>query len=62
MSERAGTVVAGGEAEIGFQQISALLPIPSVDSPAHRDPSQRKSLCYRREFPRMPRDGRKLER
>ncbi len=30
-SERVGTVVARGEAEIGFQQISELLPIPGVD-------------------------------
>jgi molybdate transport system substrate-binding protein len=31
LSERVGTVVARGEAEIGFQQISELLPIPGVD-------------------------------
>jgi molybdate transport system substrate-binding protein len=31
VSERVGTVVARGEAEIGFQQISELLPIPGVD-------------------------------
>jgi molybdate transport system substrate-binding protein len=29
--ERVGTVVARGEAEIGFQQLSELLPIPGVD-------------------------------
>ena len=29
--ERAGTVVARGEAEIGFQQISELLPIQGID-------------------------------
>jgi len=30
-TERVGTVVARGDAEIGFQQISELLPIPGVD-------------------------------
>jgi molybdate transport system substrate-binding protein len=29
--ERVGTVVARGEAEIGFQQVSELLPIPGID-------------------------------
>jgi molybdate transport system substrate-binding protein len=29
--ERVGAVVARGEAEIGFQQISELLPIPGID-------------------------------
>ncbi|HEX6174037.1 MAG TPA: substrate-binding domain-containing protein, partial [Candidatus Binatia bacterium] len=29
--ERVGAVVARGEAELGFQQISELLPIPGVD-------------------------------
>jgi molybdate transport system substrate-binding protein len=31
LSERVGTVIARGEAEIGFQQISELLPIPGID-------------------------------
>ena len=31
VSERVGTVVARGDAEIGFQQISELLPIPGLD-------------------------------
>ena len=31
VSERVGTVVARGEAEIGFQQVSELLSIPGVD-------------------------------
>ena len=30
-SERVGAVVARGDAEIGFQQISELLPIPGID-------------------------------
>lgn len=30
-SERVGTIVARGEAEIGFQQVSELLPIPGID-------------------------------
>jgi molybdate transport system substrate-binding protein len=29
--ERVGTVIARGEAELGFQQISELLPIPGID-------------------------------
>lgn len=29
--ERVGAVIARGEAEIGFQQISELLPVPSID-------------------------------
>jgi molybdate transport system substrate-binding protein len=31
VSERVGTVVARGDAEIGFQQVSELLPIPGLD-------------------------------
>ena len=31
MSERVGAVVARGEAEIGFQQLSELLPIAGID-------------------------------
>ena len=34
-SERVGTVVARGEAEIGFQQVSELLPIPGIDYVGH---------------------------
>jgi molybdate transport system substrate-binding protein len=30
-NERVGAVVARGEAEIGFQQISELLPVPGID-------------------------------
>ena len=30
LGERVGTVVARGDAELGFQQISELLPIPGV--------------------------------
>jgi molybdate transport system substrate-binding protein len=30
-SERVGTIVARGDAEIGFQQVSELLPIPGID-------------------------------
>jgi molybdate transport system substrate-binding protein len=30
-SERVGTIVARGEAEIGFQQVSELLPIAGID-------------------------------
>jgi molybdate transport system substrate-binding protein len=31
VSERVGTIVARGDAELGFQQVSELLPIPGVD-------------------------------
>ena len=31
LSERVGTVVARGEAELGFQQVSELLPIAGID-------------------------------
>ena len=31
LSERVGTIVARGEAEIGFQQVSELLPIAGID-------------------------------
>lgn len=31
LSERVGSVVARGEAELGFQQVSELLPIPGID-------------------------------
>lgn len=31
VSERVGTVVARGDAEIGFQQVSELLPVPGLD-------------------------------
>ncbi|SFU61752.1 molybdate transport system substrate-binding protein [Polaromonas sp. YR568] len=31
LSERVGAVVARGEAELGFQQVSELLPVPGVD-------------------------------
>ena len=30
-SERVGTVVARGDAELGFQQVSELMPIPGID-------------------------------
>lgn len=30
-TERVGAVVARGEAEVGFQQVSELLPIPGID-------------------------------
>lgn len=31
LSERVGSVVARGEAELGFQQVSELIPIPGID-------------------------------
>lgn len=31
LSERVGTVVARGDAELGFQQVSELLPVPGID-------------------------------
>ena len=31
LSERVGTVIARGDAEVGFQQVSELLPIQGID-------------------------------
>lgn len=31
LSERVGTVVARGDAELGLQQVSELVPIPGID-------------------------------
>jgi len=36
--ERVGAVIARGEAEIGFQQLSELLPVLSPQPPSHRQP------------------------
>lgn len=45
-SERVGAVVARGEAEIGFQQISELLPIPGVDYVGPLPPELQRITVY----------------
>jgi gluconolactonase len=42
--ERVGAVVARGEAEIGFQQISELLPVPGVDYVASKNKDAARAL------------------
>ncbi len=46
VGERVGAVVARGEAEIGFQQISELLPIPGVDFVGPLPPEVQKITVY----------------
>jgi molybdate transport system substrate-binding protein len=46
LSERVGAVVARGEAEIGFQQISELLPIPGIDYVGPLPPELQKITSY----------------
>src|SRR5215213_7770246 len=47
MSERVGSVVARGDAEIGFQQLSELIPIEASISSARCRPSCSASPCSR---------------
>ena len=44
--ERVGTVVAQGEAEIGFQQISELLPVPGIDHVTPLPPELQKIAVF----------------
>ena len=44
--ERVGAVVARGEAEIGFQQISELLPVPGVDYVGPLPPEAQRITTY----------------
>ena len=44
-SERVGSVVARGDAEIGFQQISELLPIPGIDYVGPLPSEAQKNYC-----------------
>jgi molybdate transport system substrate-binding protein len=45
-SERVGAVVARGDAEIGFQQVSELLPIPGVDYAGPLPPEVQKVTVF----------------
>ncbi|MBI4526540.1 MAG: substrate-binding domain-containing protein [Deltaproteobacteria bacterium] len=44
--ERVGAVVARGEAEIGFQQISELLPVPGIDHVTPLPPEVQKASVF----------------
>jgi molybdate transport system substrate-binding protein len=46
VGERVGAVVARGEAEIGFQQISELLPIPGIDYVGSLPPELQKVTVF----------------
>ena len=54
--ERVGAVIARGEAEIGFQQLSELLPVPGIDHVTPLPPEVQESLRLlgrrRRKHPR----------
>ena len=45
-TERVGAVVARGEAEIGFQQISELLPVPGIDFVGPLPPGVQKTTVF----------------
>lgn len=45
-SERVASVVARGEAELGFQQVSELLPIPGVDFIGELPPEAQKTILF----------------
>jgi molybdate transport system substrate-binding protein len=45
-SERVGNVVARGEAEIGFQQVSELLPVPGISFVGPLPPEVQKVTVY----------------
>ena len=45
-SERVASVVARGEAELGFQQVSELLPIPGVDFIGELPPEAQKTVFF----------------
>jgi molybdate transport system substrate-binding protein len=44
--ERVGAVIARGEAELGFQQISELLPIPGIDQVTPLPPEVQKVSVF----------------
>src|SRR5271155_615986 len=52
-AEPVAAVVARGEAELGFQQVSELLRSPAPTSSARSRPRCRKSLCSRRRWRRI---------
>lgn len=65
LSERVGTVVARGEAELGFQQISELLPIPGVDFVGPLPPELQKITVFSAGIPvdaRRPEAAREVIR
>ncbi len=45
-SERVASVVARGEADLGFQQVSELLPIPGVDFIGELPPEAQKTVLF----------------
>jgi molybdate transport system substrate-binding protein len=54
--ERVGAVVARGEAEIGFQQISELLPVPGIDHVTALPPDVQKVSVFSAGVPVSSRD------
>ena len=61
-SERVGTVVARGDAEIGFQQVSELLPIAAWTMSDRCRPRLRESLCSRPVSPQARRSRKRPRR
>ncbi len=57
--ERVGAVVARGEAEIGFQQVSELLPVPGIDYVGPLPPGIQKATIFSAGIPKgsMNRDA-----
>jgi molybdate transport system substrate-binding protein len=55
--ERVGAVVARGEAEIGFQQISELLPVPGIDYVGPLPPEVQKVAVFSAGVPVGARDS-----
>lgn len=45
-SERVGTVVARGDAELGFQQVSELIPIPGIDFIGEIPPELQQTVLF----------------
>ncbi|WP_251373413.1 substrate-binding domain-containing protein [Polynucleobacter sp. MWH-UH2A] len=45
-SERIGTVVARGDAELGFQQVSELIPIPGIDFIGEIPPEVQQTVLF----------------
>ena len=45
-SERVASVVARGDAELGFQQVSELLPIPGVEFIGELPPEAQKTVLF----------------
>ena len=45
-SERVGTVIARGDAELGFQQVSELTPIPGIDFIGEIPPEVQQTVLF----------------